>query len=93
MEFARNFYDSDQRPLRGILKSYRGPMLIIHGRRDPHVPLSAAIEHHRLVPQSELVVLNGNHYIVFQRPEHVAAPLIRFLDREYNGVPPSSSGK
>lgn len=93
VEFARNFYDSDQRPLRAVLERYRGPMLIVHGNRDPHVPLSAALEHHRLVPQSELLVLDDNHYMIFERPERVAAPLIRFLDREYNGGLSSFSGK
>jgi pimeloyl-ACP methyl ester carboxylesterase len=93
VEFARNFYDSDQRPLRAVLQRYRGPMLIVHGKGDPHVPLSAAIEHHRLVPQSELVVLDDNHYMIFERPERVAAPLVRFLDREYKSRFSSSSGK
>jgi pimeloyl-ACP methyl ester carboxylesterase len=93
VEFARNFYDSDQRPLRAVLQRYRGPMFIVHGNHDPHVPLSAALEHHRLVPQSELVVLDDNHYMIFERPERIAAPLVRFLDREYNAAPPSSSGK
>lgn len=93
VEFARNFYDSDQRPLRTVLARYLGPMLIVHGNRDPHVPLSAALEHHRLVPQSELLVLDDNHYMIFERPERIAAPLIRFLDREYNAAYSSSSGK
>jgi pimeloyl-ACP methyl ester carboxylesterase len=93
VEFTRNFYDSDQRPLRGVLQRYRGPMLIVHGNHDPHVPLGAALEHHRLVPSSELVVLDGDHYMVFQRPAVIAAPLIRFLDREYNAAPASSTGK
>ena len=31
LSYARNFYDTDQRPLRGILSKYSGPMLIIHG--------------------------------------------------------------
>ncbi len=38
VEYARNFYDSDQRPLRSDLRNYKGPMLILHGTRDPHVP-------------------------------------------------------
>jgi hypothetical protein len=40
VEYARNFYDSDQRPLRAILSRYTGPMLIIHGSTDRNVPLS-----------------------------------------------------
>ena len=81
VEYARNFYDSDQRPLRSILAKYQGPMLILHGRRDPLVPVAAALEHHRLVPQSDLRILDDNHFMVFQRPEVIAPPLCDFLQR------------
>jgi pimeloyl-ACP methyl ester carboxylesterase len=80
-EYARNFFDSDQRPLRQILASYQGPMLIVHGKHDGNVPPEAAIEHHRLVSQSELVMLDADHFMVFQNPEVVAVPLKRFLAR------------
>jgi pimeloyl-ACP methyl ester carboxylesterase len=79
IEYARNFYDSDQRPLRAILQKYRGPMLILHGARDPQVPLAAALEHHRLVPQSELEVYEWNHFMTFQAPELYSERLVRFL--------------
>jgi len=80
MEYARNFYDSDQRPLRAALENYRGPMLIIHGTNDRNVPLAAAVEHHRLVPQSELVVLDENHFMAFINPTVFLDPLVRFLN-------------
>jgi Predicted hydrolases or acyltransferases (alpha/beta hydrolase superfamily) len=38
VKYARNFYDSDQRPLRSILQRYKGPMLILHGNGDPLRP-------------------------------------------------------
>ncbi len=79
--YARNFYDSDQRPLRGILQSYSGPMLILHGRKDPLVPIESAYEGHRLVPQSEMHVLESNHFMVFQNPEPLIIPLNDFLSR------------
>jgi pimeloyl-ACP methyl ester carboxylesterase len=79
VEYARNFYDSDQRPLRRTIAAYRGPMLILHGKDDRNVPLSAAQEHHRLAPQSELVVFDANHFMIFERPEMLAAPLREFL--------------
>lgn len=79
VEYARNFYDSDQRPLREVLQHYRGPMLILHGEHDWNVPVSAAREHHHLVPQSRLVVVDSNHFMIFQRPELVAGPLKEFL--------------
>ncbi len=79
--YARNFYDSDQRPLRGILASYNGPMLILHGSRDPLVPVEAAKEASRLVPQSELHIVPGNHFMVFMDPRPLEPFLIDFLDR------------
>ena len=81
VEYARNFYDSDQRPLRGILKSYDGPMLILQGRSDPLVPYEVALESHRLAPQSELFLFSSNHFMVFQDPRPLVPPLVDFLDR------------
>jgi len=78
--YARNFYDSDQRPLRDILTSYSGPMLILHGSRDPLVPIEAAKEASRLVPQSELHVFPGNHFMVFLDPRPLEPFLVDFLD-------------
>lgn len=79
--YARNFYDSDQRPLRQILASYPGPMLIVHGRRDMLVPVQAAFEHHRLVPQSELQLLDENHFAAFTNPAGLATILREFFAR------------
>jgi len=83
VEYARNFYDSDQRPLRSILARYRGPMLIIHGSRDRNVPIAAALEHHRLVPQSEIIELNDNHFMSFMRPSVFVEALVSFLNRNH----------
>lgn len=83
--YARSFYDTDQRPLRGILARYPGAMLVVHGDRDPLVPLATALEHHRLVPQSELVVVDGNHFITFEQPEAVAEPILDFVGRVDSG--------
>jgi pimeloyl-ACP methyl ester carboxylesterase/membrane protein DedA with SNARE-associated domain len=83
--YARNAYDSDQRPLRGILTRWRGPMLIVHGRRDPLVPVQAAREHARLVPQSELVVTADGHSMVFDDGPRIASVLDAFLARVERG--------
>ena len=79
--FAHNFLDSDQRPLRGILERYDGPMLILHGRADGFVPAAAAREHARIVPQAELAWLPGGHLVVIREPRLVASPLLDFLKR------------
>ena len=84
--YARNFFDTDQRPLRGILGRYTGPMLIVHGTDDPLVPAAAAAEHHRIVPQSEMVMLDGNHFMAFMEADRIAPPIEDFLDRAEAGT-------
>ena len=84
VEYARNFYDSDQRPLRGILARYRGPALVIQGAHDDLVEPKLALEHHRIIPQSELVMLTGDeatHFMAFQRPGELASTIEGFLSR------------
>ena len=83
--YARNFYDTDQRPLRNILRGYPGAMLIVHGTDDPLVPARAAAEHYRIVPQSEMVMLEGNHFMTFLEPERIGPPIADFLDRAEAG--------
>ena len=79
--YARNFYDTDQRPLRGILESLEAPVFIIHGAQDPLVPAAAAREHHRIVPHSELWMRPDSHFFLFRGGEHLAARLEDFLSR------------
>jgi pimeloyl-ACP methyl ester carboxylesterase/membrane protein DedA with SNARE-associated domain len=86
ISYARNFYDTDQRPLRSILSHFSGPMLIIHGERDVMVPVEVAKEAYRLVPQSELVLFpDENHFYVFARPQRQAAAALDFFDRVEKG--------
>ncbi|MEM6456664.1 MAG: alpha/beta fold hydrolase [Acidobacteriota bacterium] len=78
--YARNFYDSDQRPLRAILQRTEPPTRIVHGRRDILVPYAAARESHRLVAQSELVTLDANHFMPFRDPAVLVDPIADFVD-------------
>ncbi len=87
--YARNFYDTDQRPYRGILARYPGPMLILHGARDVLVSPAAAREHARLVPQAELQMDDGDHFTTFARPEAVAGPIARFVASVEAGTAPT----
>lgn len=84
--YAKNFYDSDQRPLRGILQKIEQPVLIVHGASDPLVPIKAAREHQRIVPQSEYHELGDNHFMIFQRPETVAPIVNNFLTSVEKGA-------
>jgi pimeloyl-ACP methyl ester carboxylesterase/membrane protein DedA with SNARE-associated domain len=89
LPYGRSFLDSDQRPLRGILERLEPPALILHGREDFLVPLSAAEEHARIVPQSRLVVMDGGHELVFSRPEEIRARLESFFEQAGTGVAPA----
>jgi pimeloyl-ACP methyl ester carboxylesterase len=79
--YARNFYDSDQRPLRAILHRFAGPALILHGTGDLLVPYAAALEHHRLLPQSELVAFDDGHFRAFTHGVELAATIATFISR------------
>jgi pimeloyl-ACP methyl ester carboxylesterase len=89
VEYARNFYDTDQRPLRPALLAYDGPALVYHGRHDFLVPAEAAVEHHRLLPQSVLVLNDGDHFDTFMRSGIVADALVPFLAAVDKGERPT----
>lgn len=82
IEYARNFFDTDQRPLRGILDAYAGPALIVQGLHDDLVHPAVAREHHRIVPQSGLLMLDdpgATHFMTFTRPDALAPAIGAFL--------------
>ncbi|NNE69554.1 MAG: alpha/beta fold hydrolase [Rhodothermales bacterium] len=84
--YARNFYDTDQRPLRRILERFDGPMQIIHAEDDPLVPVAAAVEHARLVAQAEFVRLpDGGHSLPFARASETAETIGAFVRRAERG--------
>ncbi len=83
--YARNFYDSDQRPLREIIDRIDHPTLIIHGNRDVLVPVEAAREHHRLMPQSEIALYDDDHFMVFGKGAMLALSILDFLNRADEG--------
>lgn len=87
--YARNFYDTDQRSLRGILERFEPPMLILHGDADPLVAPAVALEHERIVPQAELQMLTNDHFMVFQDGADVARRLSDFLTAVEEGAIPS----
>ena len=87
--YARNFYDTDQRPLRGILESLEVPLLIVHGERDPLVPAAAALEHHRIAPHSELWMRPDSHFFLFRGGDGLRERIDEFLGRVEAGEAPT----
>ncbi len=84
--YARNFYDTDQRPLREILLHLEPPVLVYHGRDDSLVPFAVATEHARLVPQAMLEAVDGNHFGVFTQGDEIARSVADFLAKVENGT-------
>jgi pimeloyl-ACP methyl ester carboxylesterase/membrane protein DedA with SNARE-associated domain len=85
VEYARNFTDTDQRPLRGIFRRLSLPTLIVHGTADGLVPIEAAYEHARLLPQSELVTIDADHFLPFRMPGPLAEIVREFASRVERG--------
>lgn len=79
----RNFMDTDQRPLRGILERIEMPVLVLHGAQDFLVPAWGAREHHDIVEHSELVMLEQSHFgpMIEDQAAELSTHLIDFLDR------------
>jgi pimeloyl-ACP methyl ester carboxylesterase/membrane protein DedA with SNARE-associated domain len=84
--YARNFYDTDQRPLRGYLEALEIPTLILHAENDNLVPTEAALEHHRIIPQSELKLLEDGHMFIITRPDISVPPIVDFITRTEAGA-------
>jgi pimeloyl-ACP methyl ester carboxylesterase len=82
---VRNFWDTDQRPLRAILERTHVPTLILHGRDDFLVPLWTARESHELVHDSRFVTFEGTHFLPldgkYGNLEQTLGELEPFLER------------
>ncbi|MDA1267449.1 MAG: VTT domain-containing protein, partial [Planctomycetota bacterium] len=84
---VRGFFDTDQRPLRGLLERWQQPLLIVHGAKDFLVPAAAAREHHRIVPHSELELReDGSHFLVWSWTVPLAERLLTFIDQVEAGT-------
>jgi len=85
LPYARNFYDTDQRPLRGLCERIDVPVSVLHGAKDFLVPVEAAREHHRIVPHSELHVFDDGHFVLWTRPQELAERIAAFVGRVETG--------
>lgn len=76
--FIRNFWDSDQRPVRGIMQRLETPTLILHGKRDFLAPEWGARLHHELIVPSTLVVFDASHFLPVLQAGEVAGRMDHF---------------
>lgn len=58
------------------------PALVIHGDRDASIPVEAALEMYRLLPDAELLVLpRTGHAANLERPEETNRAILNFMER------------
>jgi len=98
--FLRNFWDTDQRPLRAVMERLTTPTLVLHGRADFLVPAWGAEESHRLIGPSRLVILDASHFLPMAPPmqraevlREVVSVQVDFLERQDHpgGIHPRGS--
>jgi pimeloyl-ACP methyl ester carboxylesterase len=73
---------ADRADAREWLPKIKIPTLIIAGKRDSIIPISCAYEMVKLLPDSELVILdNSCHLPMMEQPEETAAALLSLVHR------------
>lgn len=89
--FLRFFDDTDQRDLGAFMQSMHTPTMIMHGRHDFLIPDRSAEHHHKLIPTSQLVMLDAMHFIPFLKAREAADLLVPFFQRhDQPGVAPET---
>jgi pimeloyl-ACP methyl ester carboxylesterase len=63
------------------LRTHRPPMLIVLGVHDGYMPAGAARAYLRGVPDAELHLLDGGHWLLETHPDEAARLIRSFLDR------------
>ncbi|WP_445666120.1 alpha/beta fold hydrolase [Fodinibius sp. AD559] len=86
VSYAKRHYESDQRPLRSHLKQLDKPMIILHGKEDPLVPLAVAQEHYRIVPQSKLQLYDADHDLLETHSDSVGQTIKSFIAEVEKGT-------
>jgi pimeloyl-ACP methyl ester carboxylesterase len=62
------------------LDAIQVPTLVIHGRRDAHLPLRSAQTHASGIPNARLLILeNATHFAVATHKDEIAAAVEHFL--------------
>ena len=62
-----------------MLPQLSAPTLNFQGSRDTAVPEGFALRAAALIPRSRCIVVNSGHFIPWNKPEVVAAELLRFF--------------
>src|SRR5699024_2960771 len=69
-------------------KKYSKPMLLLHGKEDPLVPVAVAREHHRIVPQSSMMLYQADHNLLETHSDSLSSEIDSFISRAERGEAP-----
>ncbi len=78
---ARFLGSLDQRSMRQKLKEVNQPTLILHAEDDIHVPLTTGQEHFRIMPHSEITLIDDGHDSIAEAPDKWVTEILLFLQR------------
>jgi membrane protein DedA with SNARE-associated domain len=76
----RSFYSMDLRVMNDLMGEVNVPVLILHTENDNYVNKTTAEESYRLIPQSELIIADGNHLTINDKPDLFTGLIVNFLD-------------
>ncbi len=80
----------DRRDQCETLRSFDGPALVLCGRDDVPCPISRHDLMHELLPDSDLVIVEGaGHLPVLEQPDATNRALVSWLDRDDRQRPPT----
>ncbi len=78
--FWKHFRAGAHPELGAAAERFRMPVALIWGVRDSMFPFSIARDLARRIPHAALVALDGDHYILEEKPEEVTAALLTLLE-------------
>lgn len=87
-DYAKTVFDTDLSDSKKILRSWRKPLLLIHGENDWMTSADTARYTAKLVPQARLELMEGGRDVAFDQPAIAAAKVHKFIEeaRETSGI-------
>jgi membrane protein DedA with SNARE-associated domain len=73
------FYSMDLREMKHLMGEVDIPVLILHTENDNYVNKTTAEETFRLIPHSDLVMTEGNHFSIKEKPDLYAESILNFI--------------
>lgn len=73
------FLQSEQVNYESFLSQINVPVLVFHGNKDTFFPLSSSIIISEKIKNSKLIIMDGDHFILFKKIDAVVSSIIEFI--------------